>query len=148
MAPNFLKLVSRFWKLVSKRIYALTSRKYALAPPKYALTPRKYALTSRNYFKIILLRDFWTIFGFMVHPPHRPQGFTMILSKETEKSDRKVTFAPLRSHLKVETLRSLCCDSNRTIGGHGVAFIPSGTAEWLARVDCVRWNATQRTLPY
>ena len=53
--PNFSKLISKFWKLVSKR--------------KYALTPRKYARTPRPDFKRILLRDFWTIFGFMAHPP-------------------------------------------------------------------------------
>ena len=57
MAPNFSKLVSRLWKLVSEL--------------KYALTPRKYALTPRYYFKIILLRDFSTIFGFMAQPPSR-----------------------------------------------------------------------------
>ena len=69
MAPIFSKLVSRFWKLVSKQTYALTSR-------KYALTSRKYAVTSQKEFKRILLRSFWTIFGFMAHPPHR--RFAMI----------------------------------------------------------------------
>ena len=73
MAPSFSKLVLKFWKLVSKWKYALTSR-------KYLLTPRKYALTPRKDFKIILLRDFRTIFGFMAHPPQR--GFSMILRQE------------------------------------------------------------------
>ena len=71
LAPNFSKLVLKFWKLVSRR--------------KYALTPRIYALTSRNYFKIVLWRDLWTIFGFMAHPPHR--GFTMILTQSRKNHD-------------------------------------------------------------
>ena len=82
--PKFLETCFEVLKLVSKWKYALTSRKYALTFPKYALTPRKYALSSRKYaltsrkdFNRVLLRDFWTIFGFMAHPPHR--GFTMIL---------------------------------------------------------------------
>ena len=77
MAPNFSKLVSKFRKLVSKQIYALTPRKYSQTPQKHALTSWKYAQTSRKYFTGILLRDFWTIFGFMPHPTRR--GFTMIL---------------------------------------------------------------------
>ena len=38
-----------------------------------------------------------------------------------------------------QTLRSVCCDSNRAIGVHLLnEFVPRGTAEWLARVACVR----------
>ena len=35
-----------------------------------------------------------------------------------------------------ETLRWLCCASNRTIGA---TVVPCGTGEWLARVDHIRW---------
>ena len=43
-----------------------------------------------------------------------------------------------------QSLRSLCCDSNRAIGVRSfscfLAFVPRGTAVWLERVDCVRWE--------
>ena len=58
--PKFLETCFEVLEtLFSKRYF-----KYALASRKYALTPRKYAPTSRKDFERILLRDFWTIFGF------------------------------------------------------------------------------------
>ena len=37
---------------------------------------------------------------------------------------------------KTQTLRSLCRDSNRRVAFICATFIPRGTAEWFARVDC------------
>ena len=73
VGPKFLKTCFEVLKLVSERKYALTAW-------KNALTAQIYSLTSRKGFKIILLRDFWTIFGFMAHP--LTGGFTMILTFE------------------------------------------------------------------
>ena len=105
MAPNFSKLVPKFWKLVSKRKYALTSRKYSLTPRKYALTPREYALTSRKDVEIRLLRDFWTIFGFMAHPAHR--RFTMILSYLYWSSSAWVFFNQVHHFFNLGDFQSL-----------------------------------------
>ena len=93
MAPNFSKLVLKFWKLVSEQKYTLTARKYALTARKYALTARNYSLASWKDFKRLLLRDFWTIFGFMAHPPHR--GFTMIPTFYPQFNLSCTSFVPL-----------------------------------------------------
>ena len=92
MAPKFLetcfdvletsfqaKICANFLKIFTNSLKICTNSQ------KYALTSRKYALTSRKDYKIVLLRDFGTIFGFMAHPLHR--GFTMILMQAPTASN-------------------------------------------------------------
>ena len=51
--------------------------------PKICTNFPKWSLTCREYFRRMMLRDFWTIFRFLAHPPH--PGFTVILKVWTPR---------------------------------------------------------------